>query len=188
MSSPQSGTPASGSRGPDPAESPVVAKYQAIVSLDVEQAALVIVDKDLAERNRERFTDTPGFSADPPPPADASIDRLLMRRLLSVMGFRSEIRASSSGQARAALVRRWPEVETQRVRMQQRGAANRFERIVAEGVIRADGTAEWGYTHGLANGDPLPISANANDGASELDRYVQGQLQAALLNDSGPIG
>jgi hypothetical protein len=188
MSSPQSGTPAPGSHGPDPAEAPVVAKYQAMVSLDVEQAALVIVDKDLAERNRERFTDTPDFSSDPPPPVNASIEALLMRRLLSVMGFRSEIRASSSEQARAALAERWPDVETQRARVQQRGVANRFERIVAEGVIRADGTAEWGYTHGLANGDPLPISATANGGASELDRYVQGQLQIALLDDAGPLG
>jgi len=162
----------------------VVARYQAIVSLDVEQAALRIVDKDLAERNRGRFSTTPGFSADPPPPADASIETLLMRRLLSVMGFRSEIRALSAKQARAALSRRWPDVETHRAR----GAANDFERIVAEGVIRADGTAEWGYTHGLPNGDPLPISATANGGGSELDRYVQGQLQAALLNDSGPLG
>lgn len=188
MSSPQSDAPTFGSQGPDPAEAPVVAKYQAVVSLDVEQAALVIVDKDLAERNRERFTDTPGFSSDPAPPANASIEVLLMRRLLSVLGFRSEIHAWSSGQARAALARRWPDVETQRARVQQRGAANRFERIVAEGVIRADGTAEWGYTHGLANGDPLPISASANGGATELDRYVQGQLQVALLTDAGPLG
>jgi len=184
MSSPQAGTPVSGSQGPAPPAAPVVAKYQAIVSLDVEQAALVMVDKDLAERNRGRFTDTPGFSADPPPPADASIETLLMRRLLSVMGFRSEIRASSAEQARAALSRRWPDVGTHLASR----AANNFERIVAEGIIRADGTAEWGYTHGLPNGDPLPISATANGGASELDRYVQGHLQAALLKDSGPFG
>jgi hypothetical protein len=79
-------------------------------------------------------------------------------------------------------------VERHRRQVAGGGKSNRFETVVAEGLIPADGTAEWGYTHGLPNGDPLPISPEANSSGSELDRYVQGRRQMALPGETGPLG
>jgi hypothetical protein len=151
---------------------PVVARYDGVLSLTMERSQFVVVDDARARTSRSEFTSSPGYSSAPHPSASASIRQLLIGRLLAVLEFGSDIRASSLTELEQAIDGRWGTQPLGR-------ATDTYERVTVEGLVRADGTAEWGYTIG-GGGRELPISRQPAP-RSEFELYIQNQMRADLM-------
>jgi hypothetical protein len=181
---PVSATPNAGSIGVAP--SPVIARYDGVLSLSMERSAFTIVDERRAARNRLRFTSSPDFSATPALGPNAGIEQLLKARLVAVLEFGSDLPANSHADLVAAIDQRWQGVAQARHARDRGETADAYERVRVEGVIRADGTAEWGYTFG-SEGVALPVQNRSASGSnsvaprSEFERYIQNQMRADLL-------
>jgi hypothetical protein len=181
---PVSITPDAG--GTPVAPAPVVARYDGVLSLTMERSQFVVLDDQRSRENRTRFASTPGFSSAAAPAATAGIRQLLIARLAAALEFGSDLALHSATELEAAIDERWNSVAELRQTRALGRSTDVYERIAVEGLVRADGTAEWGYSYG-SGGRALPIPRRAASKAerieprSDYELYIQNQMRADLL-------
>ena len=165
---------------------PIIAQYDAVVSISVHQSAVTVVDRALAEQARSVLEADPGYAPWPPPgaakaPVDMSVDELVAARLLTYMTFGARLQGTLPEELWQAISGRWAKVAHLRSKGPLAETAAGLERVTVQAVLRSDGAGEWGYTHGAPGFEPLPIPARtAEGGRTELDLYLQNVVRADL--------
>lgn len=168
---------------------PALAHYDAIVSVDVERDSLTIVDPPLAQQSRADLARAPGYAAWPPAPLGPqtdlsmlSVEALVLARMKAVLDFGAKLAGSSGTALRAAIATEWSVLDRARQARAAGTTSPNYERIRAQVTVRADGSAEWGYSRTATSAQPLPLSGIQADGRTSLDAYVQNQLRAAIAD------
>jgi hypothetical protein len=155
------------------------------MALEVERSEFTVIDSAATAITPGTFDVTPDFSNDPAPAASAPLGEKLLRRLLSVFNFGAGPAAASVADLSAQVDGRWPKLAELKARRASGEATPAFERIAVEGLVRIDGTADWSYQRGFANGAGLPLQSAEVGGATELDRYVQNHVRLDLMQRLG---
>jgi hypothetical protein len=168
---------------------PALAHYDAVLSVDMDRDALTIVDRQLAEQSRTELARAPGYAAWPPAPlgpetdlSTLSVEALVLARMKAVLDFGAKLAGSSGTALRTAIANEWSVLNTARQARAAGTTSPNYERIRAQVTVRADGSAEWGYSRTATSAQPLPLSGVQPDGRTSLDAYVQNQLRAAIAD------
>ena len=173
---------------PPPPPAPLIARYDAVVSLQVERSALTVVDRAGAEANRPHLASGPGFGTGPPAGAPAasgwnriSIETVCVARMKATLDFGAELVGDTREQLAMAIDDRWSDLASARSARASGRATPNYERIAAEVLLREDGQVEWAYTRRDDGAVPLPVPGVLSNGRTVLDSYVQNLLRLELM-------
>jgi hypothetical protein len=162
-----------------------VAEYRAVVGLELERSGFRLLDMRSPARRLAAAQQPPGWVAEWPPPGlaidptredERDVTALVLAKLKALFDFGAVLPDGDAGAIRDAIHRRWPAIRQAR----EERASIPYERMDVDAVVRQDGTADWGFTHG-GRGLSLPgLAERLDDGRPELDLYVLNVVRADL--------
>lgn len=152
----------------------VVARYTAVVSGRIERSELQIVDQAGLTASRPALEADPGFAPWPAHAVRLSDEGLVAARLKALFDFGAQLPDGDDDTTTRAMHQRWPLLKKLK-------GSEALERIEVTALVRADGTAEWGFERSDANRAALPIpDGEVVVGRPELDLYVQNMVRRGL--------
>lgn len=153
---------------------PVVARYAAIISGRIERSELQVVDSPTLKANRETLETDPGYAPWPPRAKRLTDEGLIAARLKALFDFGAQLPDGDEETSIRVINERWP-------RLKRLKGTELLQRVEVTALVRADGTAEWGFERKDPTRAPLPIpEEEVVDGRPEIDLYVQNMVRRDL--------
>lgn len=151
------------------------AKYEALISDDIQQSSLLLNDALPADQLTRALGVTPEWAPQGWPPAATDAESLALAKIKILLDFDAQVDGSSSSDIRANLHQEFPAIA------HGGPAARSLRTFSVTALVRLDGQAEWEVFTSAEGQLPAGIPDDSLDSGSPLKKVIQNLARADVL-------